>query len=100
MRVGLQVIHVEEVADLSMGGVVPIATLVQEGAYYYYYYYYLLIIIIIIIIIIILVPVILYFQTYPTKRTCAINTSSINPITYTKFGRILYLGVATVGCSK
>ena len=34
--VGLQVIHVEEVADLSMGGVVPIATLVQEGAYYYY----------------------------------------------------------------
>ena len=99
MRVGLQVINVEEVADLSMGGVVPIATLVQEGAYYYYYYY-LLIIIIIIIIIIILVPVILYFQTYPTKRTCAINTSSINPITYTKFGRILYLGVATVGCSK
>ena len=85
-------------ADLSMGGVVPIATLVQEGAYYYYYYYYLLIIIIIIIII--LVPVILYFQTYPTKRTCAINTSSINPITYTKYGRILYLGVATVGCSK
>ena len=99
MRVGLQVINVEEVADLSMGGVVPIATLVQEGAYYYYYYY-LLIIIIIIIIIIILVPVILYFQTYPTKRTCAINTSSINPITYTKYGRILYLGVATVGCSK
>ena len=97
MRIGLQVIHVEEVADLSMEGVVPIATLVQEGAYYYYY---LLIIIIIIIIIIILVPVILYFQTYPTKRTCAINTSSINPITYTKFGRILYLGVATVGCSK
>ena len=85
-------------ADLSMGGVVPIATLVQEGAYYYYYYYYYLLIIIIIIII--LVPVILYFQTYPTKRTCAINTSSINPITYTKFGRILYLGVATVGCSK
>ena len=84
-------------ADLSMGGVVPIATLFQEGAYYYYYYYLL---IIIIIIIIILVPVILYFQTYPTKRTCAINTSSINPITYTKFGRILYLGVATVGCSK
>ena len=80
-----------------MGGVVPIATLVQEGAYYYYYYYYYLLIIIIIII---LVPVILYFQTYPTKRTCAINTSSINPITYTKFGRILYLGVATVGCSK
>ena len=97
MRVGLQVIHVEEVADLSMGGVVPIATLVQEGAYYYYYYYYYLLIIIIIII---LVPVILYFQTYPTKRTCAINTSSINPITYTKFGRILYLGVATVSCSE
>jgi len=64
-----------------------------------YYYYHLLIIIIIIIII--LVPVILYFQTYPTKRTCAINTSSINPITtYTKSGRILYLGVATVSCSK
>ena len=81
-----------------MGGVVPIATLVQEGAYYYYYYYYYYLLIIIIIII--LVPVILYFQTYPTKRTCAINTSSINPITYTKFGRILYLGVATVSCSK
>ena len=32
LRVGLQVIHVEEVADFSMGGVVPIATLVQEGA--------------------------------------------------------------------
>ena len=31
-RVGLQVIHVEEVADLSVGGVVPMATLVQEGA--------------------------------------------------------------------
>ena len=30
--VGLQVIHVEEVADLSMGGAVPIATLVQEVA--------------------------------------------------------------------
>ena len=30
---GPQVIHVEEVADLSVGGVVPIATLVQEGAY-------------------------------------------------------------------
>ena len=31
--VGPQVIHVEEVAALSVGGVVPIATLVQEGAY-------------------------------------------------------------------
>jgi len=30
--VGLQVIHLKEVADLSMGGVVPMATLVQEGA--------------------------------------------------------------------
>ena len=31
--VGLQVIYVEKVADLSVGGVVPIAILVQEGAY-------------------------------------------------------------------
>ena len=30
--VGPQVINVEEVADLSMECVVPIATLVQEGA--------------------------------------------------------------------
>ena len=43
---------------------------------------------------------ILYFQNYPAKRTCAINTSSINRVTYTKSERILYLGVATVSCSE
>ena len=31
-RVGLQVIHVKEVTDLSMRGVVPVAPLVQKGA--------------------------------------------------------------------
>lgn len=44
--------------------------------------------------------VISYFQNFPAKRTCAIYTSTINRITYTKRRPILYLGVATVSCSK
>ena len=31
-RVGLQVIHVEDVANLSTRGVVPVAPLIQKGA--------------------------------------------------------------------